>query len=168
MSLHQCSSTPKSPLLHYALVPALLEVRTEDDITLRYRFEANLVNIHHLKTPFKMSVYSTVDLQYADDVVTASHSAEALQRNLNAFQKAYKRVGLETSLTKTEVFAFSTLDGHDRDRIYNLESRSTTRISGRPINSVTSPLSSPTTATSMLRSEPESTLPARPLCVYET
>ena len=72
-------------------------------VSLRYRFGGGAFNLRRLKARTRVSHSVVRDLQYADDAAIVCSNAEELQRELNAQDSAYTRMGLRMNARKTEV-----------------------------------------------------------------
>ena len=84
---------------------ALNEERRTDigGVSLRYRFEGGAFNLQRLKARTRVSHSMVRDLQYADDAAIVCSNADELQRELDAQNTAYTKMGLRMNARKTEV-----------------------------------------------------------------
>lgn len=72
-------------------------------VELNYRLDGSLFNLRRLQARTKVSRVEVCELQYADDCVLVTNSAEDLQNALSVMQDIYRALGLVINTTKTEV-----------------------------------------------------------------
>ena len=77
------------------------------DVELKIAFifcsDGSLFNIWRLKSRTKVSVGVVIDLQYANNAVVPSHTADGLQQNLLMATESYQYAGFMLSTKKTEI-----------------------------------------------------------------
>jgi hypothetical protein len=71
-------------------------------VGINYRFDGGLHNLKRLKAKTRISQKYISELQYADDCVILSHSAEELQDMINTFAHVYTLMGLKINIEKTK------------------------------------------------------------------
>ena len=86
------------------------ELQSSDCVGIEYRLHDGLFNLRRLQSKKKTSSAMISALQYADDAVFPSHSADGLQRSLDVLSEAYHRAGLIVNTTKTEILSTSSPD----------------------------------------------------------
>ena len=64
---------------------------------------ADLFNVAHFRAKTKTTQILVRELLYADDSALVAHSAEEIQRIVDAFSDASKKFGLKINIKKTEV-----------------------------------------------------------------
>ena len=72
-------------------------------IELKYRMDGKLLNLQRLRARTKVSYCFITELQYADDNAICATSELALQQIMDAFARAYSRLGLDINTRKTKV-----------------------------------------------------------------
>ena len=72
-------------------------------VSLKYRFDGGAFNLQRLKARTRVSHSMVRDLQYADDAAIVCSNADELQRELDAQNSAYTKMGLRMNARKTEV-----------------------------------------------------------------
>ncbi len=95
-----------APTLFAIFIAAILPLIGEElpqGIPIMYRTDGRLFNLSRLKAKSKVNCTTITELQYADDIVIAAHSAEDLQGIRNAFAKAYRALGLKLNIKNTKV-----------------------------------------------------------------
>ena len=76
---------------------------TEEGVYIQSRQGADLFNVAHFRAKTKSTLIRTRELLYADDSALIAHSAEEIQRMMNAFSDASRKFGLKINIKKTEV-----------------------------------------------------------------
>ncbi|KAI0217907.1 putative aarF domain-containing protein kinase 5 [Lamellibrachia satsuma] len=74
-----------------------------DGVYIQSRQSADLFNIAHFRAKTKTTQILVRELLYADDSALVAHSAEEIQRIVDAFSDASKKFGLKINIKKTEV-----------------------------------------------------------------
>ena len=74
-----------------------------DGVYIQSRQSADLFNIAHFRAKTKTTQILVRELLYADDSALVVHSAEEIQRIVDAFSDASKKFGLKINIKKTEV-----------------------------------------------------------------
>ena len=97
-----------APTLFSIFFSAMVEKAFENKdpselVYIRTRFDGSIFNIRRLKSHSLVTLKLVRDLLFADDAALIAHSATALQRLTDSFDKATKLFGLVVSLEKTVV-----------------------------------------------------------------
>ena len=95
-----------APTLFSIFLSAMLEEAfrdTEEGVYIQSRQGADLFNVAHFRAKTKSTLIRTRELLYADDSAIIAHSAEEIQRLINAFSDASRKFGLKINIKKTEV-----------------------------------------------------------------
>ena len=79
-----------------------------DGVYIQSRQSADLFNIAHFRAKTKTTQILVRELLYADDSALVAHSAEEIQRIVDAFSDASKKFGLKINIKKTEVLTNPT------------------------------------------------------------
>ena len=74
-----------------------------DGIYIQSRQSADLINVAHFKAKTKTTRILMRELLFADDSALVAHSAEEMQKIVDAFSDASKKFGLKINIKKTEV-----------------------------------------------------------------
>ena len=74
-----------------------------DGVYIQSRQSADLFNFAHFRAKTKTTRILMGDLIFADDSALVAHSAEEMQKILDAFSNASKKLGLKFNIKKTEV-----------------------------------------------------------------
>ena len=74
-----------------------------DGVYLQSRQSADLSNVAHFRAKNKTTRILVRELLFADDSALVAHSAEEMQKIVDAFSDASKKFGLKTNIKKTEV-----------------------------------------------------------------
>ena len=74
-----------------------------DGVYIQSRQSADLFNVAHFRAKTKTTQILVRELLYADDSALVAHSAEEIQRIVDAFSDASKKFGLKINIKKTEV-----------------------------------------------------------------
>ena len=74
-----------------------------DGVYIQSRQSADLFNVAHFRAKTKTTQILVRELLYADDSALVTHSAEEIQRIVDAFSDASKKFGLKINIKKTEV-----------------------------------------------------------------
>ena len=74
-----------------------------------YRQSADLFNVAHFRAKIKTTRILTRELLFADDSALVAHSAEEIQKIVDAFSDASKKFGL-----KINIVAWGTSGGNTR------------------------------------------------------
>ena len=75
----------------------------EDGVYIQSRQSADLFNIAHFRAKPKTTRILMGELLFADDSALVAHSAEEIQKIVDAFSNASKKFGLKINIKKTEV-----------------------------------------------------------------
>jgi hypothetical protein len=75
----------------------------EDGIYIQSRQSAELFNIAQFRAKTKSAQILVRELLFADDSALVAHSAEVIQKTVDAFSEASKKFGLKINIRKTEV-----------------------------------------------------------------
>ena len=86
------------------------DLQSSDYVGLEYRLDGGLFNLRRLQSKTKTSSAVIFALQYADDAVFRSLTADGLQRSLDVMSEAYLRAGLIINTTKTKIISTSSPD----------------------------------------------------------
>ncbi|XP_076039478.1 uncharacterized protein LOC143024551 [Oratosquilla oratoria] len=100
---HGCVIAPTLFSLFLAAILHIIENDLPLGVQLTCRTDGKLFNINHLKATMKTTTTSVEELQYADDTSVNSCTEEDLQTIVNAFTRAYNRLGLKLNASKTKV-----------------------------------------------------------------
>ena len=73
-----------------------------DVVYIQSRQNADLVNVANFRTKTKTTRILTRELLFADDSALVAHSAEKMQKIVNAFSDASNKFGLKINIKKTE------------------------------------------------------------------
>ena len=95
-----------APTLFSIFLSAMLEEAfrdMKDGVYIQSRQGADLFNVAHFKAKTKSTLILIRELLFADDSALLAHSAEEIQRIINAFSDASKKFGLKINIKKTEV-----------------------------------------------------------------
>ena len=65
---------------------------TEEGVYIQSRQGADLFNVAHFRAKTKSMIIRTRELLYADDIALIAHSAEEVQRIMNAFSDASRNL----------------------------------------------------------------------------
>ena len=76
-------------------------------IQVNYKIDKSLFDLKKLKSKTQVSRVKLLELQYANDCVFVSDSAEGLQRDLTCSAQLYRKLGLNINLKKTEFNKFN-------------------------------------------------------------
>ena len=74
-----------------------------DVVYIHSRQNADLFTIAHFRVKTKTANIHVREVLFADDNVLIAHSAEEIQRIVDAFANASSKFGLESNIKKTEV-----------------------------------------------------------------
>ena len=74
-----------------------------DGVYIQSRQSADLFNVAHFRAKTKTTQILVRELLYADNSALVAHSAEEIQRIVDAFSDASKNFGLKSNIKKTEV-----------------------------------------------------------------
>ena len=74
-----------------------------DGVYLQSRQNADLFNVAHFRAKTKTTRILMRELQFADDSALVAHSAEEMQKIVDAFSDASKKLGLKINIKKIEV-----------------------------------------------------------------
>ena len=74
-----------------------------EGVYIQSRQSADLFNVAHFRAKTKTTQILVRELLYADDSALVAHSAEEIQRIVDAFSDASKKFGLKINIKKTEV-----------------------------------------------------------------
>ena len=74
-----------------------------DGVYVQSRQSADLFNVAHFRAKTKTTRILTRELLFADDNALVAHSAEEMQKMVDAFSDASKKFGLKINTKKTEV-----------------------------------------------------------------
>ena len=74
-----------------------------DGVYIQSRQNADLFNVAHFRAKTKTTRILMRELQFADDSALVAHSAEEMQKIMDAFSDASKKFGLKIDIKKTEV-----------------------------------------------------------------
>ena len=74
-----------------------------DGIYIHSRQSADLFNVAHFKAKTKTTRILMRELLFADDSALVAHSAEEMQKIVDAFSDASKKFGQKINIKKTEV-----------------------------------------------------------------
>ena len=95
---------PPHALLHLPISNADEAFRDMGDgIYIQSRQNADLFNVAHFRVKTKTTRILMRELLFADDSALVAHSAEEMQKIVNAFSDASKKFGLKINIKKTEV-----------------------------------------------------------------
>ena len=90
-----------SIFLSSTLDEAFSEIR--DGVYIQSRQSADLFNVAHVRAKTKTTRILIRELLFADDTALVAHSAEEMQKIVDAFSDASKKFGLKINIKKTEV-----------------------------------------------------------------
>ena len=74
-----------------------------DGIYIQSRQSADLFNVAHFRAKTKTTRILMRELLFADDSTLVAHSAEEMQKIVDAFSNASKKIGLKINIKKNEV-----------------------------------------------------------------
>ena len=74
-----------------------------DGVYIKSRQNADLFTVAHFRAKTKITNIIVRELLFADDSVLIAHSAEEIQRIVDAFSSASSKFGLKINIEKTEV-----------------------------------------------------------------
>ena len=74
-----------------------------DGVYIQSRQNADLFNVAHFRAKTKTTWILMRELLFADDSALVAHSAEEMQKIVDAFSDASKKFGLKINIKKTEV-----------------------------------------------------------------
>ena len=74
-----------------------------DGVYIQSRQSADLFNVAHFRAKTKTTRILTRELLFADDSALVAHSAEEMQKIVDAFSDASKKFGLNINIKKTEL-----------------------------------------------------------------
>ena len=86
--------------------PAMLDKAFRDmggGVYIQSRQSADLFNVAHFRVKTKTTQILIRELLFADDSALVAHSAEEMQKIVDAFSNASKKFGLKINIKKTEV-----------------------------------------------------------------
>lgn len=98
-----CVIAPTLFSIFVGTILRLVDGKLPSGVELVYRTDGNLFNVSRLRAKSKVSSVSVIELQYADDNVVLANTEEDLQNILNVFNEAYKSIGLEININKTQI-----------------------------------------------------------------
>ena len=75
----------------------------DDGVYIQPRQSADLFNVAHFRAKTKTTRIVMRELLFADDSALVAHSAEEMQKIVDAFSDASKKVDLKINIKKTEV-----------------------------------------------------------------
>ena len=85
-----------------------------DGVYIQSRQSADLFNVAHFIAKTKTTRILMRELLFADDTALVAHSAEEMQKIVDAFSNASKKFGLKINIKKTEVLTNPTLKEPER------------------------------------------------------
>ena len=74
-----------------------------DGVYMQSRQSADLFNVAHFRAKTKITRILMRELLFADDSALVAHSAEEMQKIVDAFSDASKKFGLKINIKRTEV-----------------------------------------------------------------
>ena len=86
------------------------DLQLSDCVGIEYRLDGGLFSLRRLQAKTKTSSAVASALQYADDAVFPSFTADGLQRSLDIMSQTYLRAGLIINTAKTEILSASSPD----------------------------------------------------------
>ena len=95
-----------APTLFSIFLSAMLDEASRDmggGVYIQSRQSADLFNVAHFRAKIKTTRILMRELLFADDSALVAHSAEEMQKIVDAFSNASKRFGLKINIKKTEV-----------------------------------------------------------------
>ena len=95
-----------APTLFSIFLSAMLDEAFRDmgdGVYIQSRQFADLFNVVHFRAKTKTTRILTRELLFADDSALVAHSAEEMQKIVDAFSDASKKFGLKINIKKTEV-----------------------------------------------------------------
>ena len=95
-----------APMLFSIFLSAMLDEAFRDmgdGVYIQSRQSADLFNVAHFRAKTKTTLILVRELLFADDSALVAHSAEEMQKIVDAFSNASKRFGLKINIKKTEV-----------------------------------------------------------------
>ena len=95
-----------APTLFSIFLSAMLDEafrNVGDGIYIQSRQSADLFNVAHFRAKTKTTRILMRELLFADDSALVAHSAEEMQKIVDAFSEASKKFGLKINIKKTEV-----------------------------------------------------------------
>ena len=95
-----------APTLFSIFLSAMLDEAFRDmgdGIYIQFRQSADLFNVAHFRAKTKTTRILMRELLFADDSALVAHSAEEMQKIVDAFSDASKKFGLKINIKKTEV-----------------------------------------------------------------
>ena len=95
-----------APTLFSIFLSAMLDEAfrdTGDGIYIQSRQSADLFNVAHFRAKTNTTRILMKELLFADDSALVAHSAEEMQKIVDAFSDASKKFGLKINIKKTEV-----------------------------------------------------------------
>ncbi|KAJ8398995.1 hypothetical protein AAFF_G00416620 [Aldrovandia affinis] len=87
-------------------IAAILHLTSQnlpEGVKLMYRTDDRLFNLNRFKAKSKVLTSTIMELQYADDNAVVAYSEADLQSILNAFARAYRLLGLDLNIKKTQI-----------------------------------------------------------------
>ena len=96
----------QAPMLYSIFLSAMLDAAFQDMGDCVYkqsRHSTDLFNVTHFRAKTKTTRILMRELLFADDSALVAHSAEEMQKIVDAFSEVSKKFGLKTSIRKTEV-----------------------------------------------------------------
>ena len=84
------------------------DLQSSDCVGIEYRLDGGLFNLRRLQAKTKTSSAMISALQYADDAIFSSLTADGLQSSLDVMSKTYLRAGPIINTTKTEILSIDT------------------------------------------------------------
>ena len=94
-----------APTLFSIFLPAMLDEAFRDmgdGVYIQSRQNADLFNVANFRAKTKTTRILTRELLFADDSALVAHSAEKMQKIVNAFSDASNKFGLKINIKKTE------------------------------------------------------------------
>ena len=92
-----------SIFLSAMLDDAFRDIETKDGVYIQSRQSADLFNVANFRAKTKTTRILMRELLFADDSELVAHSAEEMQKIVDAFSNASKKFGLKINIKKTEV-----------------------------------------------------------------
>jgi len=94
------------PMLFSIFLSAMLDEAFRymgDDVYIQSRQSADIFNVAHFRAKTKTTRILTRELLFADDSALVAHSAEEMQKMVDAFSVASKKFGLKINIKKTDM-----------------------------------------------------------------
>ena len=98
-----CVLAPTLFALFLTVVLMVLHQEIQEGVYIRTRSDGGLYNLARLKAKTKTTKMLIRELLFADDTALVAHKPDQIQRMLDSFSEASRKVGLQINIDKTEV-----------------------------------------------------------------